>query len=62
MIIEYYVKSVYGVNKNYFVPCNLATGFQMLTGKKTFDSKDQRGLSAIVGQPIEFKQVIEPKN
>lgn len=59
--IEYYCKNVYGNKLNFLADTNQANGFRMMTGRKTFTTKDQRGLSALMGKIIEWKEVLEPR-
>ena len=60
MIIQYYVKQVYGVNKMYITDDRQAKLIQTLTNKKTIDQNDIEALTELTG--CAWVQVFAPTN
>lgn len=58
MIIQFYVKNVYGVNNMYIVDDRQARLVQTLTGKKTISQSDIEALTALAG--CAWVQVLAP--
>lgn len=59
-IIEYYIQSVYGVNRERFKNKADADIFAKLTGRKTLDIVSRELLRDLSGGSISFKQVFPP--
>lgn len=49
MIIQYYVKNVYGVNHLYILDERQAYLVRQLTGKRTIDQRDIEALTELTG-------------
>jgi hypothetical protein len=56
--IEYYVKNVYGNDREYVKDADLARQIAMLTGQKTITPSVRGLLQTISGGKIQFKQVL----
>lgn len=59
--IEFYRKNNYGQELCYFANEDQAHQFKRLTGRKTFSEYDQNALAALIGQPIEWREVVAPR-
>lgn len=59
MVIEYYSKNVYGVEKLYIADGKIAEIVRALTGRKTIDARDIQALKSL---GLEFKEVIRPQS
>lgn len=58
--IEYYVQSVYGVNRERFKNKSDADLFHKLTGRRTLDGVSRELLRDLSGGAVSFKQVFPP--
>jgi len=58
MIIQYYVRNVYGIRHMYILDARQAYLVNQLTGKKTIDQKDIEALTELTG--CAWVQVFEP--
>ena len=56
MVIEYYKKNVYGIEKYYILDKNIAKIVSELTGKKTIDIRDINNLISL-GLEFNYKAI-----
>lgn len=57
MVIKYYIKNVYGVNRRYILDKKIALHINALTNEKTLSMEHMEALTQL---GFEFEQVLEP--
>lgn len=60
MKLQYYTKTVYGVERLYFADNRIANAFYALTQRKSFERNDINWFSQIFGQEVQLERVFAP--
>ncbi len=60
MTIKYYVRRVYGNNKQYIIDESQAQAWHYLTGDKTVEPNKAKALSDLMGGNVQWEQMPDP--